>query len=164
MSDAEQVKRLEDRAWQAFAAHAGQRLTTFNFYIVLSSLLITAIAATFQKDFRLPYLGAVVGGLLAFVSYLFWRLDKRNRELIKLSESALKHFEAAIPPVDPSQPYHPAAFFSRDDYETAAKKAASKWYWRRHHSYANIFDRVYLIFALVGLVGAVLAICTARQH
>jgi len=162
MGDAEQIKRLEDRAWQAFVAHAGQRLTTFNFYIILSSLLVTGMAATFQRDFRLPYLGSVVGALLAFVSYLFWRLDKRNRELIKLSESALKHFEAAIPPVDRSQPYHPAAFFLRDEYETMGKKAASKWYWRRHHSYANIFNRVYLIFALAGLVGAVLAICSAR--
>ena len=158
----EQIKRLEDRAWQAFAAHAGQRLTTFNFYLVLSSLLITAMAATFQKDFRLPYLGAVVGALLAFMSYLFWRLDKRNRELIKLSESALKHFEAAISPVDSTQPYHPAAFFLRDDYETGPKKAASKWYWRKHYSYANILDRVYLTFAVVGLVGAAIALYTGR--
>jgi len=50
----DELARMEDRAWASFALHAGQRLTTFNFFIVLSSLLINGLVVTLQRDFRVP--------------------------------------------------------------------------------------------------------------
>lgn len=64
----DEVARMEERAWASFALHAGQRLTTFNFFIVLSSLLINALVVTLQRDFRVPYVGVVIGLLLAVLA------------------------------------------------------------------------------------------------
>jgi hypothetical protein len=52
MADA-QAPELDDplrkQAWDYVALHAQQRLTTLNFYIVLSSALTAAIVASFRK-------------------------------------------------------------------------------------------------------------------
>lgn len=162
LTDGSNVGKLEERAWHIFALHAAQRLTAFNFYIILASLLVTALAATFQKDFPLRYLGSVVGALLTTISYLFWRLDIRNRELIKLAEEVLKHFESTVPSIDGFVPYHPGAYFLREEAETKRQKAGSRWYWRRHYSYRNTLNRIYLVFASVGIIGVVLGITTTR--
>lgn len=161
-TDGSNVGKLEERAWQVFALHAAQRLTTFNFYIILASLLVTALVATFQKGFPLRYLGSVVGTLLTTVSYLFWRLDIRNRELIKLAEEVLKHFESTVPSIDEFLPHHPGAYFLREDAATIRRTEGSRWYWRRHYSYRNTLNRVYLVFASVGIIGAVLGLTTPR--
>ena len=65
---------MEDRAWASFALHAGQRLTTFNF-IVLSSLLVNALVVSLQRDFRVPYVGVMIGLLLAALAFTFWKID-----------------------------------------------------------------------------------------
>ena len=77
----DEVARMEERAWASFALHAGQRLTTFNFFIVLSSLLINALVVTLQRDFRVPYVGVAIGLLLAVLAFIFWKIDVRNRQL-----------------------------------------------------------------------------------
>ena len=50
MSDEE----LRKQAWDYFQLQAGQRLTTFNFYIAISSLLTTGLATSFKADIGLP--------------------------------------------------------------------------------------------------------------
>lgn len=148
------VDRLEERAWASFALHAGQRLTTFNFFIVLSSLLVGAMVTTFQKDFRVPYLGAVVGVLLAMLSFIFWKIDVRNKQLIKLAEKAITHFEELAPKPD-GMTYHPAAFFTREAHETDQRKAAAAWW---HFSYSKAFAAVYILVACTGIAGALVAV------
>ena len=145
---------LEERAWAAFALHAGQRLTTFNFFIILSSLLIGAMVTTFQKDFRVPYLGAVIGVLLALLAFIFWRIDVRNKQLIKLSEKAIRYFEERAPKPE-GMSYHPAAFFTREARETDERKTPSGW---RHFSYAKAFLAVYILVACAGIAGAIVAV------
>jgi hypothetical protein len=148
------LDRLEERAWASFALHAGQRLTTFNFFIVLSSLLVGAMVTTFQKDFRVPYLGVVVGLLLALLSFIFWKIDVRNKHLIKLSEKAIIHFEELAPKPDGAN-YHPAAYFLREAYETDERKAVSGLW---HFSYSKAFAAVYILVACTGIAGAVLGL------
>ena len=48
-----ELDRMEERAWASFALHAGQRLATFNFFIVLSLLLINGLVIRLQKDWAL---------------------------------------------------------------------------------------------------------------
>ena len=91
---------------------AGQRLTTFNFYIAISSLLSTGLVASFKTDIDFPYLGIVFGLLLILFSFIFWKLDQRNGDLIKGAEATLKFFEAKSTLEDEADIPHVAKRFS----------------------------------------------------
>ena len=85
---------LHKQAWDYFQMHGTQRLTTFNFYIVISSFITAAMFSTFQKDYQAPYIGIILGLLVILLSLIFWKLDIRNSHLIKGAETALKFFES----------------------------------------------------------------------
>jgi hypothetical protein len=112
------------------------------------------MVTTFQKDFRVPYLGAVIGLLMALLSFIFWKIDVRNKQLIKLAEKTIMHFEALAPKADGTN-YHPAAFFTREADETAQRKTASGW---SHFSYSKAFSAVYILVACTGIAGAFVAV------
>ncbi len=102
--DAEQLSQLRQYAWSYFSVHADQRLKTFNFYAVLSTAMVAGILAI-AKEAKNPAVAAPLAFLLAFLSFIFWKLDQRNRQLVKHGENALKHLEEQISPsADPASP------------------------------------------------------------
>lgn len=148
---------LRNQAWNYFKVHAAQRLTTFNFYIVISALLSTALVTTFHKDYQSPWLGFVIGCFLPLLSLVFWKLDERNRELVQGAEAALIYFENQTEYADSSNGPHIAKIFSREAYETQIKKnramnATSLW--DRHFSYSDCFKWIFGSFATLGVLGA----------
>lgn len=155
---------LRKQAWDFFQMQAGQRLTTFNFYIAISSLLSGGLVASFRTDFTVPYLGALLGVLLTLFSFVFWKLDCRNRDLIKSAEETLKYFEAQFQLPDEAGKPHRAKRFTREQHDSDERKAENSWrLWRNQYSYSTCFRLVFLLFAAVGLLGAlysVLESCT----
>lgn len=146
---------LRKQAWDYFQMHSGQRLTTFNFYVVISSVIATALFSTFQKDYKVPVLGLPLGVLLVLFSYIFWKIDLRNRQLIKGAEAALKYFESTTVLADNEEEPHVAKIFLHEEYVTTKRKASTSTYpWNSYYSYSNSFNRVFLWFAALGLVGA----------
>lgn len=149
---------LRKQAWDYFSLHAGQRLTTFNFYIVISALLSTGLLTTFNKDYQSPLLGLLVGSFLPLFSFVFYKLDERNRELIRGAEEALKFFENQTNYADDDKIPHIAKIFCREDYETGKKKAAySTSIWDRHFAYSDCLKWVFRSFAFIGLTGVVIS-------
>ena len=149
-------EELRKQAWDNFQMQAGQRLTTFNFYIALSSVLITGIAATFKIGIKIHFLGAILGGLLVLFSFIFWKLDQRNRILIKSAEAALKFFEGKSLLSDDGCIPHPAKRFLREEYDTNAHKQMRSWrIWRNQYSYYECFAFVFIVFASSGLIGGI---------
>ena len=78
-----------NHAWRYFELHANQRIAVFNFFLVLSGLIAAGLAAAVQAAGLLLVVGAVLGLLLALVSFIFWKLDQRTSFLIKHAEQAL---------------------------------------------------------------------------
>ena len=78
-----------DHAWRYFALHAQQRISVFNFFIVLSGIVATGIGAGFQAGKPMAPVVAILGALLTLFSFVFYRLDRRGSELVKLAEAAL---------------------------------------------------------------------------
>jgi hypothetical protein len=140
------------QAWQYFELHASQRLTTFNYYIVISTLITTGIFATFSKDYTAPSLGIAGGLLLLFFSFVFWKLDDRNKQIIKGAEAALKFFETRSDLVDPADGPNVLKLFTRDDFLTDRRKAARTWPWNKHYSYTTSFNWVFRAFGIFGLL------------
>jgi hypothetical protein len=159
MSDSSvQMEAARKQAWDYFQMHASQRLTTFNFYIVISSVVTTALFSTFQKDYKVPVLGIPLGFLLILFSYIFWKVDQRNKQLIKSAEAALKYFESTWELEDEEGIPHVAKIFQHEESATNRRKETrSVLPWKSHYSYSNSFNRIFLGFAIVGLIGVVIA-------
>lgn len=156
--DDDETKR--EHTWDYFQFHAQQRLTTFNFFMILSSLLIGGMVTTFQKEFRVPALGAGVGVLLMLMSFVFWKLDARNKVLIKNAEDGLRDLEAQSVGSAGSLEAPPkyAVFLQDAAYVTRAKQRRSRLFWKNHFSFSDCFNAVYASVAITGLLGALAAV------
>jgi hypothetical protein len=156
--DTEQLSQLRRYAWGYFSVHADQLLKTFNFYAVLSTAIVAGILAI-AKDATNPAVAAPLAFLLSFLSFIFWKLDQRNRQLIKHGENALKHLEREIEPsTDPSAP-HILQIFRYEENATNALSRFPKTWWltRAHFSYSTCFNSVFFVFGFGGaIVGCVL--------
>lgn len=80
--------------WSYFDRHSEQRMTMFNYYIVVIMAIITAIAICLKESSTLGNFLILPALLLIFINHLFKRIDQRTAYLIKISETALKSFEA----------------------------------------------------------------------
>jgi hypothetical protein len=138
----QQLQDLREHAWQYFHTHATQRLTTFNFYLVVATLLATALFATFHKDFSAPGMGVLIGGLLIFTSFTFWKLDQRNRHMIGNAEEALKLIEEKLRLEHMSEKeLATLKLFHRDEIEiTERKRRRTQKFWRNAYTYSDCFN------------------------
>jgi hypothetical protein len=114
-------EELRKQAWDFFQMQAGQRLTTINFYVAISSLLSTGLAASFKADIDLPHLGIAFGLLLILFSFIFWKLDRRNRDLIQGAEASLIFFESKSSLENKEGVPHVAKRFTREEFDTNRK-------------------------------------------
>ncbi len=97
-TDADAWERSRDHAWRYFEIHAGQRMSMFNFFIVLAGFALAGIGATLQASQALSVIGIALGILLSLLSFVFWKLDQRAAFLVKHSETALKEIEEKLLP------------------------------------------------------------------
>ncbi len=91
------VLEMLKHAWHYFELHAAQRLSLFNFFLVLSGVILAGLAACLQLSGSLRLLGTGLGVLLALVAFTFWKLDQRVSFLIKHAEDAIAGIERSFP-------------------------------------------------------------------
>lgn len=145
--------------WDYFQMHASQRLATFNFYIVLSTLLVTGLFTVLKGDFQIPYVGIILGFLLILFSFLFWKLDMRNQTFIKNAENALKYIENQKGLNCVKGEPHALMIFSREEYLTnLLQNRKSFWPWKKYYSYSKCFIIIFVCFGILGIFGTILAI------
>jgi hypothetical protein len=150
---------LRKQAWDYFQLHANQRLMTFNFYLFIAALLTTGLLATFQRQYRAPFLGAGLGVLLVLLSFVFWKLDQRNKFLIKNAEAALRYFESQAAPQDSEADPHVSKVFLREESTTDSMQSENSWrFWKGHFSYSQCFNTIFFLLGSGGFVGAILAV------
>lgn len=78
-----------------FAYHAGQRLATFNFFLVIEGAIV--IAYLQAVDQRWTSLGVVAGVVGTLVAVGFYLLELRNAELVNCGREALDALEGRLP-------------------------------------------------------------------
>lgn len=95
-ADREPEPELELRfAWDWFQYHAGQRLTAFNFFLILTSAAIVGYANAVAS--HSAGLGAAVALIGAIVALGFLAMDVRNAELVEYGRRALDKLEEDLP-------------------------------------------------------------------
>jgi hypothetical protein len=80
-------------AWNWFALHAGQRLQLVNFWLVAVAFLVSAYVQARSNHMPVIAFGVSVAGIVS--SLAFMQLDVRTRQLVRVAENALRHFEAS---------------------------------------------------------------------
>jgi hypothetical protein len=152
-------ENLRKYAWDYFQLHASQRLTTFNFYIVISSAIVTVLFTVFEKTYKVPSLGILLGFLLIFFSFVFWKLDSRTKFLIKQAEEALKYLESISDVGEGTeQTPHVTQIFMREDHISNISKRGSSSLWNRSLTYSDCFNLVFFAFSTTGLLGIILSL------
>jgi hypothetical protein len=141
-------------AWQYFKIHAEQRMSLFNFFVVISALLTAALSATWKKDCEYPIFGFFLSGVMMVISFVFWKLNQRVAYFIKHAEAALMDIEnVSLKSEDLTR------LFGLEREKTKKVKEKASWkLWSCHMTYAECFGVVYVVFAVIGLMGMVIAI------
>jgi hypothetical protein len=103
-------------AWGYFALHADQRMKLFNFFLILSGLILGAFPAVRGMAAGAKVV-ALLPLLLVLTAFIFWRLEERTRRLVKNGEDALRFLDdqwslETLPDETP----HYLRLFERDDY------------------------------------------------
>lgn len=92
-------------AREYFGFHASQRISLFRYYIVLYTIYISGCGYFFTKttdpNSHLPDLITPISIAFICITVLFYIIDNRNRQLIKLSEKALRSCEKELKFQDP---------------------------------------------------------------
>jgi hypothetical protein len=160
MSNSSNSKERVEYAWNYFQLHAGQRMSLFNFFVVISALLTGGLATSIRTDNEFEYaiIRILLGVGLMIISFVFWKLDQRVRYLIKHAESALKRMERCLLTEDEPQDGS-SALFSVEEQQTAKFPRPRWWkFWEWHMYYSKCFGVVYITFAAIGFLGIVLSV------
>lgn len=81
-------------AWNWFALHAGQRLQLVNFWLVAVAFLASAYVQARSGHLVAIQIGLALTGAAASLGFM--RLDRRTRQLVQVSEDALRHLEKQL--------------------------------------------------------------------
>ena len=144
-----------DYLMRYFELHANQRMTTFNFYVVLAVLLVAAAANVMPANAN-SVLGTAICFTLMAVSYAFYRVDRRIVFMIKLAESQLIEIESDLKAADGLK-YAP---FSVEAAETTAfrsrKRRKKVGFFSDQMSYSQAFNFLFMLFGVLGFTGLLL--------
>ncbi len=153
MCDHDTIKEQREYAWNYFQLHASQRMSSFNFFVVIAALLTTAMGATFKSDYTHHWIGITMGLSLSIISYVFWKLDQRTRYLIHHAEAALKALETDWKKDDACP--HVALFSSEEERTSHLQSKSSPFPSEWHLSYTSCLSTVHFVFAFLGIIGTI---------
>ena len=151
--DSAQDVYLESRRylWQYFEMHAGQRLKSFNFFLIMCAVLASGYLVVLQEHCG-PCVGLLLGALFVFLSFVFWKLDRRNRDLIQYAEKGLMYLEEKLSIVTEEDGRAAVLrIFTFEKERTEAKKKRKSYLpWSYYLTYARCFN---LVFVAIGSLG-----------
>ncbi len=158
MEDA-QKDRLRTYAWNYFAYHAEQRMKTFHFYLItIAALIVGFVSAAVTIPTEYFHWLSIVGLLITIFSVAFAFMDKRNANLVRNGEAALRWLdEQEGLPNEDGLP-NLMAIFSRDDTINEAKPKVSLI--NAHVSYSKILRVIFWTIGLIGLACAFVSVTT----
>lgn len=152
----ETTKLLRDHAWDWFAYHADQRMTALRFFLLLQGVLAVGFYQTWNSNHY--ELSIVFAGLSGAFSVLFWRLDLRTRELIKVGEDLLSQAEQKISEVASSE----VSILKQVDAKSSIH--ATKFMPTYFYSYGQIFSAIFCLLLLVSVAAAGAAVLRAAKQ
>ena len=148
---------MREYAWNYFQVHADQRLKMFNFFILMSTLVIGGFFSLSKNgSMKFSKWCALIPFCLTFFSFVFWKLEERTRMLVKNGERALKYIDNTTDLPDSNGMPHPLRLF---DFDDAVSNVAPRYpLISAHFSYSRSFRWVFCFFGLLGILGTIICL------
>ncbi len=134
-----------EHAWRYFEKHSDQRVSFFNFYILIMAASSTALGIILQSE-SLSYFGILLGFFIIITSFIFWKIDQRTSFLIKKSENVLKNIEKNY-----DEKYH---IFNIEEFELKAINHKKNCF-LKYRTYGELFRIIYIFSASIGLISII---------
>ena len=142
---------LRKYAWDYFHFHATQRLTTFNFYIVIITVITTGLVKIMSGSLEHKVVGIYLGALVSAISFIFWKIDQRNSCLVHNGEKALKALDQKATEGYPS--LQALKIFEIDNQEMKKIEDNNPRNFLRHrYSYSESFRNIFMFFIILGIL------------
>ncbi|KAA0891611.1 hypothetical protein [Oryzomonas rubra] len=154
-------KEILDIAWKYFQQHASQRISYFNFFVLFSSFMTTGLITTFHPQFRAHAVGVAIGFMQVFLSFIFWKVDERNKFLTRIGENAIKEIEKKYELEGCCQHNpHPIQMFLHEvaQTENVLNDQKNVPFLKKQISHSKSFNMIFVVYAFVGFCGACFAI------
>lgn len=135
-------EKIIDHVWKYFEIHSQQRMTLFNFFIVVVGGIASAIGFCLQSEKDLAFIIYSLIVVLLTISFLFYKLDQRTAFLIKRCEKNLVKLESQFTnsSVD---------LFTNDDLDLAQEN--KNRFFNKIWTYGDIFRLTYTVIGLVSI-------------
>lgn len=141
-NDGEDVRAALEHAWNWFSLHATHRLQLVNFFLVATAFLSAAFVTASKEEMHV--LAGAVAVLAVFMSYLFYRIERRIRSLVHAAENALQPLQHRI-----------AESLDVDDLQIVSHvEEAHPGEWK----YSKVFRYLYLTTGMAFVLGLFYAI------
>lgn len=154
--DDKKIKDIGESAWNYFSLHAEQRLKTFHFFIIFCAVIVGGLVSCLKSevDYRIC---ATMSLFLPSFSYIFYKLDQRNKQLIKHGENALKFLESQYDFDDDDDYPHKLKIFTCEEHLTKQLKSQKGIYpFGALFTYSTCINSVLVVFGLSGLIASLL--------
>jgi hypothetical protein len=150
---------LTEYAWHYFLAHGQARLTTFRFYLAFCTIMWTGIAGILATGDKY-WLAGMLCLLQAFLSFIYWKVDLRHKELINNAQKALVTCESHWGLADVENNPHPLRLFTVDANDKRERRLSGR-FGRLRLTYSKCVSIVFLVMGLGGLMGGMLLIAVS---
>ena len=133
-----------------FSLLAGQRLKTFNFFIIISTILFGAYVNTFKEE--VSCFACILPYLLSILSFIFWKLDTRTKYMIKSAENAIKYIDDSLLPNSDSNYPNILNILRIDDLKMDHQKQRNLGLLNKNCSYSTCFNIIFLLIGVLGII------------
>lgn len=145
--------KVIDMSWDYFKLLAQQRVTHFNLFIVIIGAISAIVATQIYVDLRGNIITLALSIAQLLLSFIFYKIDVRNKFLIKHNEQIIKNFESKLKKDIPK-------IFSTEEKKTKYIRSneKSKMYLFRQLSTSQLYNLFYSFFSVVGLLEGMIAV------
>jgi hypothetical protein len=149
--------RLRTYAWGYFSFHADQRMKTFHFYIVVIAAVGAALIALGSQTGQWLWLAkAILCFTVGFLSLMFYLLDKRNRELVRNGERALRLLDQIEPLCREGTIPHDLEILAADDHQTKQKPRIPSL--TAHYSFSWVIGMIFCWFGILSTAAGIICL------
>lgn len=147
-------KEWLDLAWKYYQQQSQQRFSIFNFFVVFSTILISGYVNALDKGFT--SIGITIGLLQIFLTFMFLKIEARNKFMTKHAENIIKKLEAAYF----SEGNENYSLFSSEEQATNELRQlqAKQSLFSKQWSFRQSFALIYKVFITIGLLAIVYAL------
>lgn len=140
-------------AWSYFSLLAKQRLTYFNYFIILMGVISTALITSFQEKLDIHIVGIGLGFLEIFLCFIFWKIDDRNKFLTKHTENIIKYIERGYK-------CEKLKVFTAEEQMTQKLRELQRGnlFFKKQLSHSQLYKTFYIVFSIIGLAGIIVSI------